>query len=67
LLKGGTSQIEVPTFFMDLMSKVFMEYLDKFTIEFINGILVTPRAKKNVKNISVWYHRSFKTLDCTSR
>jgi hypothetical protein len=28
------------TYLMDLMNKVFMEYLDKFVILFINDILV---------------------------
>jgi hypothetical protein len=32
--------IEVPTYFMDLMDKVVMEYLDKFIIVFINDVLV---------------------------
>jgi hypothetical protein len=31
--------IEVPTYFMDLMRKVFMKYLDKFIVVFIDGIL----------------------------
>jgi hypothetical protein len=29
-----------PTYFMNLMNKVFMEYLDKFVVVFINDILV---------------------------
>jgi hypothetical protein len=29
-----------PTYFMYLMNKVFMEYLDKFVMMFINDILV---------------------------
>jgi hypothetical protein len=32
--------INVLTYFMALMSKVFMEYLDKFIVVFIDGILV---------------------------
>jgi hypothetical protein len=28
------------TYFMDLINKIFMEYLDKFVIVFINDILV---------------------------
>jgi hypothetical protein len=32
--------IKVPTYFMDLTDKVFMEYLDKFIIVFINDVLV---------------------------
>jgi hypothetical protein len=34
--------IEVPTYFMDLMSKAFMEYLDKF----IDGILVYSKSEE---------------------
>jgi hypothetical protein len=30
----------VPAYFMYLMNKVFMEYLDKFVVVFINDILV---------------------------
>jgi hypothetical protein len=29
-----------PTYFMNLMNKVFMEYLDKFVVVFIDGILI---------------------------
>jgi Zn-dependent M16 (insulinase) family peptidase len=38
--------IEVLTYFMDLISKVFIEYLDKFIIVFIDGILVYSKSKK---------------------
>jgi hypothetical protein len=31
------------TYIMDLMNKVFMEYLDKFIIVFINAILVCTK------------------------
>jgi hypothetical protein len=48
-------------YLMDLMNKVFMEYLDKFIMVY----LFTPRAKKNTKNISDWYCRSFETIDYT--
>jgi hypothetical protein len=30
----------VPTFFMYLMNSMFMDYLDKFVVVFINDILV---------------------------
>jgi len=32
-----------PTYFMYLMNKLFMEYLDKFVVVFIDGILVFSR------------------------
>jgi hypothetical protein len=38
--------IEVPTYFMDLTDKVFIEYLDKFVIVFINDVLVYSKSKE---------------------
>jgi hypothetical protein len=38
--------INAPTYFMYLMSKVFMEYLDKFVVVFINDILVYSRSEE---------------------
>jgi hypothetical protein len=35
-----------PAYFMYLMNKVFMEYLDKFAVVFINDILVYSRNEK---------------------
>jgi hypothetical protein len=35
-----------PTYFMYMMNKVFMEYLDKFVMVFINGILVYSRGEE---------------------
>jgi hypothetical protein len=35
-----------PTYFMYLMNKVFIEYLDKFVVVFINDILVYSRSKE---------------------
>jgi accessory gene regulator protein AgrB len=54
-------------YYMDLMNTNFMEYLDKFIIVFIVVCWFAPRVKKNMKNISVWYRRSFQTLDCMSK
>jgi hypothetical protein len=34
-----------PTYFMYLMNKVFMEYLDKFVLVFIDDILVYSRSE----------------------
>jgi hypothetical protein len=39
-----------PAYFMTMMNKVFMEYLDKFIVVFIANILVTPRMIKNMSN-----------------
>jgi hypothetical protein len=35
-----------PTYFMYLMNKVFMEYLNKFVVVFINDILVYSRSEE---------------------
>jgi hypothetical protein len=38
--------INAPAYFMYLMNKVFMEYLDKFVMVFINDILVYSRSEE---------------------
>jgi hypothetical protein len=35
-----------PAYFMYLMNKVFMEYLDKFIVVFIDDILVYSRSEE---------------------
>jgi hypothetical protein len=35
-----------PTYFMYLMNKVFMEYLDKFVVVFIDGILIFSKTEE---------------------
>ena len=35
-----------PTYFMYLMNKIFMEYLDKFVIVFIDNILVYSKNEE---------------------
>jgi hypothetical protein len=37
-----------PTYFMYLMNKIFMEYLDKFIMVFINDILVYSRSEDHL-------------------
>jgi hypothetical protein len=37
---------KAPTYYMDLMNKDFMEYLDKFIIVFINDILVYTKNEE---------------------
>jgi hypothetical protein len=39
------------TYFMDMMNKVFMEYLDKFVIVFINDILVCTKDEEHKKHL----------------
>jgi hypothetical protein len=36
---------KAPTYYMDLMNKDFMEYLDKFIVVFIDGIFVYSKCK----------------------
>nr|AAM01169.1 Putative retroelement [Oryza sativa Japonica Group] len=38
-----------PAFFMNLMNKVFMEYLDKFVVVFIDDILIYSKTKEEHK------------------
>jgi hypothetical protein len=40
-----------PAYFMYMMNKVFMEYLDKFVVVFIDDILVFSRRRKSMLNI----------------
>jgi hypothetical protein len=35
-----------PAYFMYLMNKVFMKYLDKFVVVFINDILIFSKTKE---------------------
>src|SRR4051812_46508573 len=36
-----------PAYFMNLMNKVFMEYLDKFVVVFIDDILVYSKSEED--------------------
>jgi hypothetical protein len=36
-----------PTYFMNLMNKVFMEYLDRFVVVFINDILIYSKSESD--------------------
>jgi hypothetical protein len=42
-----------PTYLMYLMNKVFMEYLDKFVVVFIDDILIYSRSEEDMKSIFV--------------
>jgi hypothetical protein len=41
-----------PAYFMYLMNSVFMTELDKFVVVFIDDILIFPKMRKNMSNIS---------------
>jgi hypothetical protein len=40
-----------PTYFMFLMNMVFMEYLDKFVVVFINDILIFSKTEEHEKHL----------------
>ena len=42
-----------PAYFMNMMNKVFMEYLDKFVVVFIDDIMVYSKNKESTKSICV--------------
>jgi hypothetical protein len=43
-----------PAYFMYLMNKVFMEYLDKFVLVFIDGILVySEHEEEHVEHLQL--------------
>ena len=44
-----------PAYFMNMMNKVFMKFLDKFVVVFIDDILVYRRMKRSIRSICVWY------------
>jgi hypothetical protein len=40
-----------PVYFMYLMNKVFMEYLDQFVVVFIGDILIFPMMEEHKKHL----------------
>ena len=40
-----------PTVFVDLINRVFKEFLDKFVIVFIDNILIYSQSRKSIENI----------------
>jgi hypothetical protein len=50
-----------PAYFMNLVNKVFMEYLDRFVVVFIDDIL--PRMIVTMRNICGWCYRSYEIIN----
>ena len=38
-----------PAYFMSMMNKIFLEFLDKFVVVFIDDILIYPKNEKEHK------------------
>jgi hypothetical protein len=50
--------INAPTYFMNLLNKVFMEYLDKFMVVFIDHILVySPNGEIHNEHIRLAFQK----------
>jgi hypothetical protein len=47
-----------PACFMNLMNKVFMEYLDRFVVVFIGDILIYSKNDSDHEEHLRWYYRS---------
>jgi hypothetical protein len=48
----------VPAFFMNLMNSVFMDYLDKFVVVFIDDILIYSQSEReHVDHLKMVLHR----------
>jgi hypothetical protein len=47
-----------PAYFMYLMNSVFMHELNKFVVAFIDDILITPRIRKIMQNISMLFFKN---------
>jgi hypothetical protein len=51
---------------MYMMNRIFMEYLDKFVVVFIDDIYrSTQKVKKSMKGIFVWFCRRFEIIGYT--
>ena len=53
-----------PAYFMNMMNKLFMDFLDKFVIVFIDDILVYSKSHKNMKNTCTWCCKGFGSISC---
>ena len=53
-----------PAYFMNMMNKVFMEFLDKF-VGSLMTFWSTRRTKRNIRSICVWYLVSLENISYT--
>jgi hypothetical protein len=53
-----------PAYFMYLMNKVFMEYLDKFVVVIIDDILIFSKTEEHMKHLRLYWRSSDQT-SCT--
>jgi hypothetical protein len=54
-----------PAYFMYLMNKVFMEYLDKFVVVFIDDILIFSKTEEEHEKHLRMYWRSLDQIGYT--
>jgi hypothetical protein len=54
-----------PAYFMNLMNKVFMEYLDRFIVVFIDDILIYSKSNSDHENICGWCYKSYRIINST--
>jgi hypothetical protein len=52
----------VPAYFMYLMNSVFMDYLDRFIVVFVDGILIYSRMSKSMRSILGKYFRGYEIV-----
>jgi len=52
-----------PAYFMYMMNKVFMEYLDMFVVVFIDDILVFSKTKEEHVEY-LWSYRNLGSISC---
>ena len=53
-----------PGYFMNMMNKVFMDFLDKFVVVFIDDILIYSKSHKLHKNIYDWCCKDSESISC---
>jgi hypothetical protein len=54
-----------PAYFMYLMNNMFMDYLDKFVVVFIDDILIYSQNEQEHEEIRGKYFRGYEIVSCT--